>query len=344
MAALGFGVGSWLGAPSAVVDHTVTDEQARGIFVSLFPPGKLYDFDNPNADMYAFALALGQAINYFGFDVIDRLFVEFNPAKCVEKLPDWEAALGIVPGTGFASANRTTAQRQSAVVAKLRESGASTPANLRGAIAPLLGYADPSTLEILETSRAALTALHTYTDATGSVALGASSSVTRYIDVSDSASIVSGVQVFCTVATTPLTDLTVRLTAPDGATYKEWAPSARVLGTSFILYARDDFASAAITGTWTLKITNNGATAGTWSAGSVFVEGQGTNGLGGEIFSWGFYADPALVDSPDYRAAFGTVLRVNPAHAQGFLVLSEEPWPDEESGIHAAIPDEAIPV
>lgn len=339
----GFGVGSWVGADTAVTEPSVDNEKARGIFVSLYPPGKLYDFNNPDAELYKFTLALGEAIKLFGFDVIDRLFVEFNQGRCVEKLPDWEAALGIVPGTGFASANRTTAQRQASVVAKLRESGACTPANIRAVLGPLLGYTDPSTLEILETSRADLTALHTYTDTTGSVALGASSSVNRLIPVSDSGTIVGGVQVFCTVATTPLTDLTITLTAPDG-TAKAWTLSDRVLGTDFILYSPSDFLNATIAGIWTLKITNNGATAGTWSAGSVFVEGQGIDGLGGDIFSWGFYADPVLVNSPDYRAALGTVVRVNPAHAQGFLILSEDPYPDETSGVHASIPNQCIPV
>jgi hypothetical protein len=344
MPSLGFPVGGFLGADNAVLDPTTTEDQARGLLIGLMPPGQLYDFDNPDSDMYAFFYALGQCAKYFGYDVSDRLHVEFNPATCVEKIPDWEAALNLLPGTGNARANRSTAQRQAGIVGRLRESGASTPANIRAALAPVLGYANPDDLEVLEVDRDAYRALHTYTDGSGSVALGAGDTVTRVIPVSDDGLPAAGAFVNLSIDGPAPEELVITLTAPDGTevTWDDLSATADL--TDLCLYARSEFASSNVGGNWTLSVENTGATPGDWDEGTIFVEGLGPSGLGGGIFYWGIYIDPALVNDPDLTGAFAGLTRVNLAHAFPFMVTSLEPWPDEESGTHAAIPNEAIPV
>jgi uncharacterized protein YmfQ (DUF2313 family) len=339
MGGLGGGLGSFVGGDSAVTEPTVNNEAARGLLVSLMPPGELYDFDNPDADIYKMFYAFGQSAKFFGYDVADRLHVEFNPAQCLEKLGDWESALNILPGTGNASAGKTTDQRRQGIVSKLRESGASTLSNIRAALGPVLGYVDPSQLEVLEVSRADLRTAHTLSDTT-SHNIPSGNSYTYSFVVSDDNLPLGGVQAFVIADTG--TRVTVTIASPSGTSKAISATADIITGQYF--YAASEFAGDTVTGTWTVTVDKTGGGSVTVTQVDLFVEGLGLSGLGGDIFYWGVYADPGLVNSPDYTAARASITRLNPAHCQGFLVLSEDPWPDVETGIHLAIPDEAIPV
>lgn len=330
-------LGGPIGGDSAVVDAATTNEKALGLILSLMPPGQLYDFENPESDVYKMFYAFAQAAKMFGYDVADRLVVEFNPATCLEKLSDWEGCLDIVPGTGNASAGRTTPQRRLAIVSKLRESGASTLSNIRSAIGPVLGYTNPALVEVMEVIRAALTALHTYSDATAHV-IAAAASYTYSFTVSDDGYPLGGVQLALTATGS---GLTILITSPTGGT-KTFTPTSAIT-TGEIFYAASEFAGGLVTGVWTVKATNTSGASITTSNAGLFVEGV-ADGLGGGIFYWGIYADPALVNNPDYLGTLQSIRRISPAHAYGFLVLSKSPYPDETTGIHLAIPDECLPV
>ncbi len=338
MPGLGTGMGGYMGGDTSVTQPTVTNDTAKGIVQSLFPPGNLYDFDNPDANVFKILAAFGQGVKLFGFDVHDRLVAEFNPANVLEKLPDWETALNLLPGSGNALSGRTTTQRRTAIVSRLRESGASTPANIRAAIAPVLGYAEVTDLEVLEVDRDALRAAHTYSDtATYTVADGSSKTYT--FTIMDEGVAAAGAQFY--LVSTEAIGVSVTITAPSGETAT--IPGTYSLPTGMYFYAFTDFQEAEVSGVWTVLVENDSGSSTDLSDAALFVEGLGPGGLGGGIYYWGIYADPALVNSPDYLAAMASLIRMNPAHARGFLILSEDPWPDEESGIHAAIPDAAIP-
>src|SRR5262249_28516552 len=105
---------------------------------------------------------LAEALKTFGYGLVDRLRREINPASGIEKLPDWETALGIAGS--YTSRFGCVTQRQGAVVGKLREFGAFTLANTRSILGPLLGYANPGRLVIVETDRSKIRLAHTYSD------------------------------------------------------------------------------------------------------------------------------------------------------------------------------------
>lgn len=69
--------------------------EVRQILLQLWPPGRLYDWSTPTSHVSRYLDALAEAVRTFGYDVVDRLRRELNPATAVEKLPDWEDALGL---------------------------------------------------------------------------------------------------------------------------------------------------------------------------------------------------------------------------------------------------------
>jgi uncharacterized protein YmfQ (DUF2313 family) len=348
MASLGFPLGDWLGTDSAVTTPSTTPDTAQGIVTSLFPPGTLYDLNNPNAEIFKMLAGFGSAVKIFGFDVADRLVAEFDPAGCLEKVPDWERALNLVPGTQNVGTNRTIPQRRQAIVGKLRESGASTLANIRAAVAPVLGYSDPSTLQVLETNRAALTAKHTYNDGNATLSVTSGNTVTRLINVADAGFPAGGVQLVLNLTNNVSSSWKVILTAPNGSTNYTWQGFSFGFnaGDDTYLYAPSTFAAADIYGTWTVAVKNVSGSTQAWSSANLFVEGLTNGGTGADIYYWGIYVDPSLANSPDFAAAKASMLRVNPAHAAFFIITdigNGGPYPDTVSGPHEAIPNQCLP-
>src|SRR3990167_2246854 len=192
---------------------TGDEEEALELLFSLLPPGAddLYDFGTSTADVRYFFEALARAVNTYGIQVIESLRTELMPSTCSEKLPDWEYALGINVNT---LADSTDADRQAAVVAKLREWGSYTHPNLQAALAPLLGYADPDTLVIVETDRSALKASHTYSNANGGT-VSATGPISQTVTVIDDGSVSrGGVQVSIGITSRNPARLSATLTGP----------------------------------------------------------------------------------------------------------------------------------
>jgi hypothetical protein len=348
MPGLGGPFGGGLGADDAVINHVVTPEEAKAILVSLFPPGELYDFDNPDTDIYKLMLAFGAAAKRYAFDVADRLHTEFNPAAALEKLPDWETALDIIPGTGNNTADKSSEARRNGIVGKLREFGASTIYNIQSAIAPLLGYVNPAQLVVLEVDRNVMRSAHTYLDTAGggTLTVPTFSSLTRTIYVNDDGIASAGVFIHLNITAVDGGNITARLTSPTGQTkfFQSFA-SGTVTNQSYELYARNEFISSKVNGYWTLQLFNADFvnTCG-WQAGNVFIEGLGGGGLGQDLHVYGVFADATLVNAPDYAAALAALTRVTPANTKAYLILSNAPYPDNITGAHLAIPDQCIPV
>jgi hypothetical protein len=286
-------------------------KEVRSVLLQLWPPGRLYDWSTPTSNVSRFLDALAETIKTFGFDVIDRLRREINPATAVEKLLDWEEALKL--DASYTARNGTIVQRQAAVVGKLREFSALTLANVRASIAPLLGYADPSKLAILEVGRAAMRAAHTETNPQPAVA---SNVVSSSVIVYDGGVVSSaGVQVVVQVPSppTPSAPLTFHLRSPTGAT-RTWNTSR--LGspaTEYYLYDQS-LVGTPCYGTWTLFVITSVVGVAQLSSWSIFVEGAGPSGLGGDIVDWGVYADRTLMGSsgtpPDLEATRAAIERI----------------------------------
>ena len=335
---------------------TTTLEQARTSLKSHFPPGAsdLYDWDNPDTDIYRLTLAAAQYLKQFGYDYVDLLQLqEFSPATAVLKLPDWEAALGISYGSA-SPANQWTATRQNAVVSKLREGGACTLANIRAAIEPLLGYstANVGTLQVIETNRAALTAAHTYTNATGAT-IGAVGNAVQTVTVADDGVIsAAGVQVTVTLTTAAVSLVSFVLLGPAGSAGQVSASwSAGYLGngaasnSTYTLYL-PSAAGKAINGVWNFTV-QAGSAAVTLVNWAVIVEGAGrdsagNDGLGASIFEWGVMAEPPKANSPDYIGARRALARMQPAYSKAKLLFQTQDTVHSTGYQNAAIPDDPL--
>lgn len=335
-----------------------TLDEIRESLISLFPEGTLYDWYNSLSWVYQNLDGIAQSFLTYCYNMLDTLRQETNPATVIQKLPEWEAALGI--SSGYAALKGTTAQRQAAVLGKLREFGAFTSWLVQSVLGPVLGYVNPQSLVVYETKRVNLTAIHTYYDipaAPISIPNAPSSPLLRTIWVPDGGLLgKTGAQVTVRITHPNVEQLTFILTAPgapydpiSGAKYapmsKTWANigSGNVTNQDFILYGASLAGSQAGPG-WTLSVQGqNGGTSGTLVQWNIFVEGYGLGGLGGDIEYWGAFADPALVGQSgipaDYAGAEAAIQRIKHAHTIGHLIRSLVATPDAP----LTIPDQVFP-
>lgn len=361
---VGFGANVVLALRPTVARYSATE--ALQIFQSLFPPGseQLYDWTNTGSEFYKLLLAKAETYKHWGFDYADLVRQEFMPSSAVLKVGDWETALGTTPPASSAT-QTAIADRQSAVVGKLRESGAFTLANIRAAVEPLLGYdgADLGTLQIVECTRSSLTTAHTYSPASLSTIIPASGSVANTIAVTDDGAVsVAGARLVLTLSHANPDQLSVTLAGPSGSygTASEtiaagWLRKRSLTNEATYWYALSStLVGKSICGTWTVTVST-GTSPGTLHALTMFVEGVGAltasggQGQGSEIFEWGAWADPTKVGpNPDYEGARRAIARLNPGHALGNIIRSSstvgagtlQAIPDDT----ACIPDQCIPV
>lgn len=335
-----------LGGELGIDDLTPDEADAFEIILSLWPPGawhELYDVDDPRADIRRFFGVLGQALSKYALVPERDLRVELMPSTSVAKLPDWERALGL-PATRRPP--DTTAGRQAAVVSKWREQGSYSLPEIRAILGPLFGYADPTVLQIIETDRSALRDLHTYANLTGIVA-GAPVSVTQSVFVDDDAVVSRGGAriTFTNLVVGDFTDLTVRLTSPNGtiATWTAAGAFSSAQPTPIVLRTLAH-AGTPVRGSWSLQLSTTLA-AVTLTSWSLFVEGArldsaGYDGRGAEQYYWGAYANPALEGAAaptDHDAGLRAIERIKPAHTRGAVLTTLAPQPG------ALIPSQFIP-
>lgn len=316
-------------------DLTEEERSVEAWLVALWPPGvrDLYDLDNPSSDVCNFFAALAQAFRAFGTSLVDELRLELNPGTAVEKLPDWEAALGIA---ATRRPTTSTSVRQAAVVSKLREAGSYSRAELEAILGPLLGYTDPTQLAVVETSRAGLTSIHERVVAGGAIpgSGGGSLTVLFYVDDAPAVS-AAGVRVRLRLTHGSLADVGATLTGPtaDGSrAHVTWPPGTLGRGAAVAadVLARS-LAAAGLRseGLWQLDVYSAGA-AGTLVAAGLFVEGAGRDsagwdGRGSEVFEWAVYADPSLEGTAwpsDRAAALRAMTRIQPAHTRGAVLTT----------------------
>ena len=330
-----------------------TSQTALGLkaeLIAAFPGGteRMWDWNHPDGPG-PFNEAAAQVLDVAGVQMIDQLRAELQPNTAVAKLPEWESALGL-RGSKLALIGRTR-QRQTQVVSRLREWGSATTLDcIRSIVGPLLDYADPSQLIILEVDRDVLRAAHTYTW-TGLLSF-TTLPAALFVNVLDDAVVSpAGAQLDITINYAgSLANVGVNLFAPDGTFFQY--PAGTIGDTTpatgtWRLYFKG-FGGRPITGVWQAQITCSSGFGNILSAG-LFVEGLGRDstgreGLGAAKFQWAVVVDPALVGPyGDIQAAAHAVERINYATRRGLLIRKPltglAAIPDDP----ATIPDACIP-
>lgn len=316
--------------------------------IAAFPPGtdKLWDWNHPDGPG-PFLEAVAQLLDVCGAQKIDQLRAELQPSTAIEKLPEWESTLAI-QGTRIAQLGRTK-QRQAQVVSRLREWGsATTLAAIRAIVGPLLDYADPSQLVILEVDRDVLRAAHTYRWS-GLVTFTFATSGTVYFYVPDDTFVSpSGAQLDITIdLAANLANVGCTLYAPDGTHYSigigNIGDVTPATGTWRLYFPK--FAGVPVGGIWKLVIGTISGT-GYITAAGLFVEGlgrdsTGNDGLGGAKFQWAVVWDPALLGpDADLQAAAAAIERINYATRIAHLASRSRGLGKLPAGQLAAIPDD----
>lgn len=316
---------------------------ARNLLGALLPPGFTDWFDDsPGSFLDGILGGTAEMLVAVVLDGTDAISAANNPATLSDAAPwgydDWETALALID-TPTAQAG-TLAQRQGAILARLREHGASTLPNVESAVLGL----GVSEVAIAECNRAALTTAHTYTNATVT-ALPPSSTTTITITVADDSQVAEmGAQLTLALTHSHIEQLSVTLIGPNG-TYGQATHTWAALGTGSaplaITLCAVDAAEKSIAGAWTVAITT-GAASGTLNSASLFVEGIGRDatdgdGLGEAMFEWGVIVPNG--DLASTGVTFDQLLtlarRWNPAHCTATVVRGQL-----LTGLLPAIPDD----
>lgn len=326
--ALGFPLG-WVYTLTGQVEITADD--ALDLLIQLLPQGasQLYGLWQKSGDPYQFYAGLADSIKALCYDYIALMRAEINPQTTTYKLGDWETALGIA-GTNTALFG-SAAQRRLAIISKLREQGAFTPANIRAIIGPLFGYANPTALTLVECNRAALTVAHTYAGAGYSIPNVANNGAAQVWVADDGGVSDAGAVLKLNVTCGDPSQLLVSLTSGDrgtgtGPATVTWPrgslrASASGLDVRLSTAQIQSIFGTKITGWWTLNINNQvghqNITVNSWS---VFVEGggrrdaAGNSGLGMAMHEWSaVFETGKSTSTPDFAGATMALARVSPA-------------------------------
>jgi hypothetical protein len=314
------------------------------------PPGidKLLDF-SPTGDFYNFFWVIGSMLKVYGFDLLDLARTEIIPFLARYKLPDWEGIFGL-RGTRTAQTG-TIPARQNNVLGAWRAAagqGSSIPA-VQGVLGPILGYFGTTAPKVLEADVPTLRLMHSY-GFNGDVLCGGGAVTTNINIIVDDGGIVShmGAQLDLRFQSAPASVYGVKLAAPDGTSYT-WTSSQVPSGQTGIYLYAPSLVGSQIGGTWVLSITNNDGPDNRLLDGlCLFVEGiKRGQQTGGAIFDWGVYADPAHIgengSTADFSSARQAIYKMAQSHTIGNLIQSLAPYPDTNSGLNAAIPDECCP-
>lgn len=312
---------------------------------------RILDF-TPTGDFYKLFWTIGSVLKV-GFDLVDLLRQEIAAFTARYKLSDWERVLGLSRTTTALAG--TVPQRQQQVLGAWRAAAAKSGSRstVQATLGPLLGYFSTTVPQVVEANAAALKTAHSYGFGADLVVAGGGGNGSTTFYVPDGGTVSKmGAQLTLPFSGAASLVGTITLTAPNGKQVS-WTGQAIPSGwtqTPIKLYGQA-FAGVPVTGTWTLSVTNNnvGAVTLAHTGASLYVDGiaRGQE-TGGAIFDWGAYADPAHLGESgapaDFNAARDKLRRLALAHTVANLIQSISPWPDTDSGVHAAIPDECIPV
>lgn len=323
---------------------STSQAQSLRYLLGMLPPGieKLWDLE-PGGDFYKIFDAGAAVLKAAGFDLLDKLLYEQFPSQVIDKLPDWEKFLGVA--RFFIARFGTTTQRQAAVVSKIRERGAFIDTLVQAVLAPLLGYATSTPLEVMRASRSEIRIANTYTTGPSLTSIPNSSSTMISVKVRDGGKVAKmGARLILEFGAGGPYSGTLTVEAPDGTTLS--FPIVNADSAGLTCFYAPGFAGASINGYWQITVANT--TGSTMPViVSIFVEGIARDqNTGGAAAHWGVYADPAHVGEQgfsDIEAVLASIERIKHSHDVGSLILSKVPYPGVTSGVHAAIPGMCIP-
>lgn len=325
--------------------HTAKD--VFDLLIRALPRGveAVYDLA-AGGDYYKYFMSWALVLKTFGFDFVDLCRSEIVPYLSRYKLPDWEVIFGLTQ-TRIAR-NGTVPQRQAQILGAWRAAAGqgSSISAIRAAMVPVFGYLNSTVPEVIETSRAGLTTLHTYSFGQHTQAAAVNATYGKTIPDSGLVSkagprvllnINSGSGVFEVILIAPSNNAKIfpNVDVADGFLAQQ------------MLFA-PELAGESLYGKWQITIQN--LTGGSLTIEpSLIVEGIGpVIDTGGAIFHWGVYADPAHLGESgtpaDLDAARALIKKFTFEHCIGGLIQSKTPYPDSTSGANSAIPNESIPV
>lgn len=314
-------------APGARVSHA----EAVLLIKEHFPPHSdlLYDWDAPAAFITQLLAFLGDVLKLYGYDVADRLLREVSPLTCIELLPYWEAALGIIYTQGAGQLGPE--QRRQAVLAALRTIGPLTPFNLLAALAALVGYDPGTTPELLEFDKTDMTGVPIFTET-----IATNGDIPELVDWDPGALVrwspvlldggftwATGAAVYITLSGATSSECRFRLEAPNYqlATW-EGGPDR----TDLILRS-PVFAGGPAHGSWRLYAFRvMGSTPVAISAWSLVTLGAGKGGRGQHKGDWSVYFDAAH-QGYDLRALRALLDKVTQSYGQSWIINAKTSLP-----------------
>lgn len=314
----------------------MTTAEARALLLALLPDGydRWFDLRAPDpskpgdtgSDAWRIVDGAAEQLALRVFTPAEQAALDANPTTMgTIGLAAWESALGLTASR--IATQGTTTQRAAQVIARLREYGLPTLANIKAALAAVLGYVPT----ILEHDRATLTAARTVAFASLPATLTASATTSFTFTIADNAPCSKmGAQLTFKITANDLARMSLRITGPD-ATTNLW-PTLGVGAAAAVTMTigAPSFAGKQATGTWTVAFTESSGVAGTLgtlATAGLFVDGigrdvlSGADGLGANVFEWAVLVDMGLVSAAtfDLELARRIVARWNPAHARGYL-------------------------
>ncbi len=303
---------------------STADEKAK--LLGNLPPkmGDWLDL-SPGSDPDKVIEASAQGTSEAIVDNLDALAADANPLTATATgIVNWEGAFAVSasPTTVYGS----LAERRAQILARHRESGASTLANVQAALIAVTGNA--TSVTIIEHDRATLRGLNTHSFPTLTATVGNTASASLAIGDNALASD-AGLQLQLNISTGDEGTFSVTLIAPDA---QQFTPSGVIVDGADHWYYWPEFAGGVIDGTWSISVdnTNGGATDVQVDAANVFVGGigrdvaTGAEGLEANIFEWNALIDESLVSSTYSRLlAQEIVRRWDLAHTRGYLALKQ---------------------
>lgn len=317
--------------------------ELKNTLLSSLPPGVSEQLAPDVVEHFGAVAATMQ----HGLDAVDLLAVNASPLTSgSERLRDWERYLGIADTR--TALWGTLDARRAAVISRLREYGTPTSAMIRAVLAPLLGYADSSTLTLLEPSRTSIRTSNEYLGTVGNATMNMVSPGIWIFWVADGGRC-AGVPVLDVTVTTTAdnTDTAIGLQAPSGQLYVVYS---KIRGTAtsqtFRVYFPEAAAESSVMGRWRAFVYLSGVNTGTFDAARLFVEGVARDGgKAGGVYEWAAVFEPTKASgSPDFPAALAAAGRLGLATRRGGIVHIADAGVGLADGDYSMIPsDNAVP-
>lgn len=275
-------------------------DEINSVTVLGFPPGASEVWAEDDGDggrIFRHLKAAANTVLEKAVRPIEELDADISPLSCgAYRLRKWEETLDLVR-TRTALWGTTEARRR-AVIARLREYGAPTRAQIQAVLGPLLDYPDPSLLVVLECDRAGLRLAHTYSGARrGAGGWTHISPAVWDFWVNDADRVAPGcVQADCTLTTADLSTVGATLVAPDGSVGQipvgalgRGGAAARPTRLFF-----HGITTQNVLGLWSVLVFAGSAPhTGTLDAATLFCEGFGRRGLASPQFEWAVVYEPS---------------------------------------------------